>query len=74
MDIIKKYDAPDVSGDEKPNAGKTPEQTETGNAKEEHPKDHKSFKEKVKDALQDWSNDNERDIEEDDNTPLRSGL
>ena len=37
-------------------------------------KHHKSFKEKVKDALQEWSNDNERDIQEDDSTPLRSGL
>lgn len=38
--------------------------------------DHKgkSLKEKVKDALQEWSNDNERDIEEDNSTPLRSGL
>lgn len=29
---------------------------------------------KIKDALQDWSNDNEKDIEEDDNSALRSGL
>jgi hypothetical protein len=30
--------------------------------------------EKPRSALQQWANDNARDIEEDDSTPLRSGL
>lgn len=40
----------------------------------EHGSEHKSFKTSLRDALQDWSNDDARDIEEDDSTPLRSGL
>ena len=36
--------------------------------------EHKASKTSLRDALQEWSNDNERDIEEDDATPLRSGL
>ncbi len=34
----------------------------------------KSFKTSLRDALQEWSNDDARDIAEDDSTPLRSGL
>lgn len=36
--------------------------------------DNKSFKTSLRDALQEWSNDDARDIAEDDSTPLRSGL
>ena len=36
--------------------------------------EHKSFKTSLRDALQDWSNDDARDIAEDDSTPMRSGL
>lgn len=36
--------------------------------------DPKSFKASLRDALQEWSNDDARDIAEDDSTPLRSGL
>lgn len=31
--------------------------------------EHKSFKTSLRDALQEWSNDDARDIEEDDSTP-----
>lgn len=34
----------------------------------------KTFKSSLRDALQEWSNDDARDIAEDDSTPLRSGL
>ena len=33
-----------------------------------------SVLDKIKDALQDWSNDNEKDIEEDDSSAQRSNL
>ncbi len=77
MDIIKKFDAPESTN---PDANPTPEsdQTPKKDAKEtvnENDEQHStSLKQKIKDALQEWSNDNERDIQEDDNTPLRSGL
>ena len=38
------------------------------------PDEKETIIDKIKDALQDWSNDNEKDIEEDDNSALRSGL
>ncbi len=41
------------------------------NPDEQH---HKSGKSKIEEALQQWSNDDERDRAEDDSTPLRSGL
>lgn len=34
----------------------------------------KTIKSKLRDALQQWANDDARDIAEDDSTPLRSGL
>ena len=40
--------------------------------KKEDGKEHKHSK--FHQMLQDWANDNERDIEEDDSDPLRSGL
>ena len=43
--------------------------------KENPPEKHsKTIGAKLRDALQDWSNDDARDIEEDDSSPLRSGL
>lgn len=48
----------------------------TGNKSEDqerHTK-HKGFRAALREALQEWSNDDARDIEEDDSTPLRSGL
>jgi hypothetical protein len=53
-----------------------PNQNEPNQAKDDGTKntDHPSLKDKVKVALQEWSIDNERVIEEDDSTPLRSGL
>ena len=41
---------------------------------DENVEEKETVMDKIKDALQDWSNDNERDIQEDDSTPLRSGL
>ncbi len=78
MDIIKKFDAPESTD---PDANPTPNHDnsdETTRKAPEHSEskrhDHDSLKDKIKDALQEWSNDNERDIQEDDSTPLRSGL
>ncbi len=41
---------------------------------DEEIKEKKSLSSKIHDALQQWSNDDARDIAEDDSTPLRSGL
>ena len=42
--------------------------------KDGNPIKEKSIGAKIHDALQEWSNDDARDIEEDDSTPMRSGL
>ena len=57
---------PDKKKDDKDAADKE-------NAKDQD-KDKKSIKSKLHDALQQWSNDDARDIAEDDASPLRSGL
>lgn len=72
MDEMKKSQAADAENPVSKNddASAAKKSSEEANPSEEH----KSIKEKIKDALQDWSNDNERDIEADDSDPLRSGL
>ena len=63
----------DSSGSDKsPNEKAKEDLEEKSPAKKEE--DDESVIDKIKDALQDWSNDNERDIQEDDNSALRSGL
>ncbi len=47
-----------------------PKEGDTEPNAEEHPHKHSKWH----DALQQWANDNERDIEEDDADPLKSGL
>lgn len=72
MDEMKKSQAADA---ENPVSKNDDASAAKKNSEEAKPsEEHKSFKEKIKDALQDWSNDNERDIEADDSDPLRSGL
>lgn len=74
--IIKQFnpDETDKSGEIKPDENVQREahldkpHNSEGEVKDE------SVIDKIKDALQDWSNDNEKDIEEDDNSALRSGL
>ena len=47
-----------------------PKEGDTEPNAEEHPHKHSKWH----DALQQWANDNEKDIEEDDADPLKSGL
>ena len=42
--------------------------SDSNEGQEEH-SDNKGFKASLRDALQEWSNDDARDIEEDDSTP-----
>lgn len=50
--------------------------TSKGNEAHSSSKDpkHKSLIDKVRGALQEWSNENEQEIEEDDDSPQTSGL
>lgn len=64
-----------------PNEEDVPKKPETGTDKaseqkinEEHPDKKEGIIDKIKDALQDWSNDNAEDIREDNESPQRSGL
>lgn len=75
--IIKQFnpDENDKSGDLKSNESAKKEVDLTDKPiNTEAVKEDESVLDKIKDALQDWANDNERDIEEDDNSALRSGL
>ncbi len=74
--IIKQYnsDEKDKSGEINSNEEIKRKQDLDKLSDGEKPEDHESVIDKIKDALQDWSNDNEKDIEEDDNSALRSGL
>lgn len=83
MQLITKFFSPLTgnSGQDPKNANLDPDRTDfsdgsssddTDNTADET--EHKSFKTSLRDALQEWSNDDARDIAEDDSTPLRSGL
>lgn len=75
MSIIEKLfhsDEKDKNKDESKNipAEEKTNDEETEPNAEEHPHKHSKWH----DALQQWANDNEKDIEEDDADPLKSGL
>ncbi|MBX2887812.1 MAG: hypothetical protein KF829_04095 [Ferruginibacter sp.] len=57
-------------------AKKTVKKAAKNNGKKTAPKKnrHLTFIEKVRQALQEWSNENEREIEEDDESAQTSGL
>lgn len=57
----------DASKDKETEQPKDGESTPEG---EDHPHKHSKWH----DALQQWANDNEKDIQEDDADPLKSGL
>jgi hypothetical protein len=77
MQIIQKFYSPDAGDDELSGANpknKTEKKDNLPDAHESIANDSKPIKTSIQDALQQWSNDDARDREEDDSTPLRSGL
>ena len=63
---------PDFDNDKNLTLEELKKREEEERKKKEEGKEHKHSK--FHDMLQEWANDNERDIEEDDTDPLKSGL
>ncbi len=77
MQIILKFYSPGPAADELSSAhtnDKTEKNENPVDAEESIDNDSKPLKTSIQEALQQWSNDDARDREEDDSTPLRSGL
>ncbi|MEJ7625941.1 MAG: hypothetical protein WKF35_03675 [Ferruginibacter sp.] len=73
MQIIKKYYNTNP-GNETGSSEKLNENPDDNNKNKVENEGTTPIKNKIKDALQQWANDDARDIAEDDSTPLRSGL
>jgi hypothetical protein len=80
MKLLQKYlitgNARDEAGGSYKDDNKktTPVSDKSKSDKKKDKKDTEKDETKEKSALQQWANDNARDIAEDDSTPLRSGL
>ena len=56
--------------DESSTASNNNEDKKDGTEETPKPKEEKSFLKKIKDALQDWSNDDKREADFDDRSPI----
>ena len=76
MQIIQKLYSPGPGDNElsSANTHDKSEKNEHVDAEGSIDNDPKPIKTSIQEALQQWSNDDARDREEDDSTPLRSGL
>jgi len=77
MHLFKKFYMPLPGTDDEKGNNKNEDdvnKTTDDKNKTEQGKDEIVHKSKLQDALQQWANDDARDIAEDDSTPLRSGL
>ena len=76
MQFFKKFYMPTPGGENETGSGNKDDKRDKDDTGKEadKDKDEKKGHSKLHDALQQWSNDDARDIEEDDSSPLRSGL
>ena len=75
MKFLKKFFMPEPADQNKPGSDKKNQKEDIkGSTDKDQDKDKRKGKSKFDEALQQWANDDARDIAEDDASPLRSGL